>query len=76
MTHTYIKFENLTQAEKAKSVLSRHGIKAYLKRNPNPDHRQGCNFVLSVSGDIWQAYGILNRQGITGSGVESYRDRL
>lgn len=76
MTTTYIKFENQTLGEKAKRLLNEEGIKSVLKRNPNPNHKEGCNFALFVQGNIWQAYDIIMNKGIRNSGVESYRERI
>ena len=76
MTHTYIKFENQTLGEKARVLLNRYGIKSRLKRNPNPNHKEGCNFALFVSDDIWSAYDFITQHHIKNLGVESFRDRL
>lgn len=76
MTYTYIKFESQTQGEKAKSLLMKNKIKSHLRRNPNPDRKQGCNFALFVDGNIWKAYEIITVAGISSSGVETYRERL
>lgn len=76
MTHTYIKFETQTLGEKAKRLLKEEGIKSVLKRNPNPNHKEGCNFALFVQGNVWQAYDIIMNKGIRNSGVESYRERI
>ena len=76
MTHTYIKFETQTLARKASSILARHSIKSRLRRNPNPNHKEGCNFALFVYSDIWEAYEIITKHHIKNLGVESYRDRL
>lgn len=76
MSYTYIKFENQTYGEKAVHLLARHSIKANLRRNPNPNHKQGCNFALFVQGNIWQAQEIIDRNGIRNLGIESYRERL
>ncbi len=76
MTHTYIKFESQTLGEKARVILNKHGIKSRLKRNPNPNHKEGCNFALYVYGDIWSAYDIVSQHHIKNLGVESFRERL
>lgn len=76
MTHTYIKFESQTLGEKAKALLSQKGFKSRLKRNPNPNHRQGCNFALYVEGNVWQAYDIVMKAHINNLGVESFRESL
>ncbi|MBQ7296182.1 MAG: hypothetical protein IJW86_08345 [Clostridia bacterium] len=76
MTHTYIKFESQTLGEKAKRLLNDKGIKSMLKRNPNPNHKEGCNFALFIQGNVWQAYDIIMNSNIRNLGVESYRERL
>ncbi len=76
MTYTYIKFENQTQAQKAKALLQKHSVKSYIKRNPNPNHKQGCNFALFCDGSVWDAHSVIEKNGIKNLGVESYRDRL
>lgn len=76
MTQTYIKFENQTMGEKAKKLLMQEGIKSVLRRNPNPNHKEGCNFALFIYGNTWQAYDIIMNKGIKNSGVESYRERI
>ncbi len=76
MHYTYIKFENQTYGEKAVSLLAGKSIKASLRRNPNPNHKQGCNFALFVKGNIWDAYDIITKNHIKNLGVESYRDRI
>lgn len=76
MLYTYIKFENQTQAQKAKSLLAKNGIRSQIKRNPNPDRKQGCNFALFTEGNIYRAYDIISNNYITNLGVETYRERL
>ncbi len=76
MSYTYIKFESQTQAEKAKLLLLKKNISSHIRRNPNPNHRQGCNFALFVDGNIWFAFDIIASNNISNLGVESYRERL
>ena len=76
MTQTYIKFENRTLGEKAVALLKKHSINARLRRNPNPDRVQGCNYALFCGPGIWEAYEIIQKNNIRNLGVESYRDRL
>lgn len=76
MTYTYIKFESQTYGEKAKSLLAERGIRSHLRRNPDPDRKQGCSFALFVDGNIWKAYEIITVKGIKNSGVDSYRERI
>ena len=51
---TYIKFANQTYAQKAASLLNKRSIKTRIRRNPNPNHKEGCNYALFVSGDIFE----------------------
>ncbi len=76
MTLTYIKFDSQTLGEKAKSRLLKNGIKSHLRRNPNPNRKEGCNFALFVDGNVWRAYEIINENNIKTLGVESYRERI
>ena len=76
MTYTYIKFETQTAGEKARTLLLKYKIKSHLRRNPNPDRKQGCNFALFVDGNIWKAYDIITSNGVNNSGVETYRERI
>ncbi len=76
MSYTYIKFESQTQAEKAKTLLQKKNISSHIRRNPNPNHRQGCNFALFVDGNVWFAFDIIASNNIANLGVESYRERL
>lgn len=76
MTLTYIKFDSQTYGEKAKNLLNRYNMKSHLRRNPNPDRKEGCNFALFVDGSIFKAYDIINSHHIKNLGVESFRERL
>ncbi len=76
MTYTYIKFESQTGGEKARQLLSSFGIGSKLKRNPNPNRKEGCNFALFVNGDVYNAFDILSKNGIKNLGVESFRELI
>lgn len=76
MTYTYIKFESQTSGEKARQLLSTYGISSQLRRNPNPDRKEGCNFALYVRGDVYKAFDILTRKGINNLGVETFRELI
>lgn len=76
MTYTYIKFESQTLGEKARQLLLSKGITSSLRRNPNPDRKQGCNFALFVSGDVYNAFDILTKNNIRNLGVESFREKI
>ncbi len=68
----YIKFANQTYGEKAAVLLKHHKIKSVLKRNPNPNHKEGCNFALFCEGNIYTAFEIINSNAIPNLGVESF----
>ena len=76
MLRTYIKFENQTEGMKAKSLLAEKGINSALRRNPNPDRKEGCNYALFVFGDVYSAFDIISVKGIRNLGVESFREGL
>ncbi len=76
MTYTYIKFENQTTGEKARQLLLSKGISSQLKRNPNPNRKEGCNFALFVRGDVYKAFDILTKNNIRNLGVETFRELL
>lgn len=74
VNYIYIKFSNQTQGEKAHFVLKRHRIASRLKRNPNPNHKEGCNYALFVDGDIFKAFEIISENHIQNMGIERYGD--
>lgn len=76
MTYTYIKFESQTAGEKARQLLAARGIASNLRRNPNPNRKEGCNFALFVKGDVYNAFDILTRNNIRNLGVESFRELI
>lgn len=76
MLYTYIKFESQTMGEKARKLLSSKGINSSLRRNPNPNRKEGCNFALFVNGDVYNAFDILTKNNIKNLGVESFREML
>lgn len=76
MVYTYIKFESQTMGEQAKRVLQSRGIVANLRRNPNPNRKEGCNFALFVNGDVYHAFDIISKNNIRNLGVESFREFL
>ena len=71
---TYIKFANQTFAQKAASLLNKRGFKTRIRRNPNPNHKEGCNYALFVSGYIFEAYDIISENYIPTFGVEHLGD--
>jgi hypothetical protein len=76
MTLTYIKFDSQTYGEKARALLMKNNIKSHLRRNPNPNRKEGCNFALFVDGNVFAAYDIISRNHIKNLGVETFRERL
>lgn len=76
MLYTYIKFESQTMGEKARRLLMQKGISSSLRRNPNPNRKEGCNFALYVHGDVYGAFDILTKNNIRNLGVESFRELL
>lgn len=72
---TYIKFMSTTYGQMAAEKLKFAGIYCILKRNPNPNHKEGCNFALFVNEkDIDKALNIINKSGIPNLGMEKFGD--
>ncbi|MCM1363870.1 MAG: hypothetical protein NC122_01795 [Faecalibacterium sp.] len=68
----YIKFANQTYGEKAVSLLRRNGFRARLRKNPNPNRKEGCNYAVFVDGNADEAYALIDANGIKNLGVERY----
>lgn len=60
----FFHFDSLTNAQSAKRLLVRHGINAMIRRDPQPDRRRGCGFVLYVPSQTQQAQQILTQHGL------------
>ncbi|MGN0468804.1 MAG: hypothetical protein ACI4GY_08785 [Acutalibacteraceae bacterium] len=71
----YIKFSNSTYGEKAVRILKNHSISASLKRNPNPNHKEGCNYALFTTSDINLALKIINAENIPNLGAEVFGEK-
>ncbi|MBQ8029176.1 MAG: hypothetical protein IJ262_07195 [Clostridia bacterium] len=71
----YIKFASVTLAEKAKNLLLSRSIKSYIKKNPNPNHKEGCNYALFVYGDISTAFRIIEKNSVSNLGIESFGEK-
>ncbi len=74
MQNSFIKFTTQTGAERARRVLTANGIRCTLKRNPNPNHKEGCGYALFVFVDISKAVRLIEKAGITHNGTESMRE--
>ena len=70
MKMNYMKFSTATTGAAAQQLLRSNGIVSALKRNPKPDHREGCTFALYVRGDIRSAERLVRRAGIPLLGVD------
>lgn len=57
----FFHFDSLTNAQSAKQLLVKHGIGAAIRRDPQPDRRRGCGFVLFVPNRTQQARQILEQ---------------
>ncbi len=60
----FFHFDSLTNAQTAKRLLGRHAISAAIRRDPQPDRRRGCGFVLVVQNRTQQAQQILEQHGL------------
>lgn len=71
----YIKFQTQTYAEKAASLLRTKGFAVRVRRNPNPNRSEGCNFAVFVNGNIENAFELVSKNGIPNLGVEEFGDK-
>ena len=74
MSTEYIKFSTQTAGEQARRLLQRNGINCILRRNPKPDHKEGCSYALFVRGSTKQAVRLIANAHISHLGMESLRD--
>lgn len=68
----YIKFANQTYGEKAVFLLRKNGFRARLRKNPNPNHKEGCNYAVFVDSNINDAYDLIISNNIPSLGVERF----
>ncbi|MCM1545076.1 MAG: hypothetical protein NC110_07245 [Ruminococcus sp.] len=73
---TYIKFANQTYGEKAASLLRRNGFRVRLRKNPNPNHKEGCNYAVFVDSNPAAAYDLILANNIPNLGIERYGGRI
>lgn len=66
----YIKAGSVTNAQRAKGLLQRNGIKSYMQRLENPAPGDGCGYVLRVEDRGANVVELLERNGIKILGVE------
>lgn len=71
----YIKFASQTHGEKAVSLLKRNGFRVRLRKNPNPNHKEGCNYAVFVDGNINEAYELILSNNIQNLGIERFGGR-
>ncbi len=65
-----IAFASVTQANKAKSVFERYGLKAEVKRTPGTLFR-GCGFSVAVEGRSDRLVKIMEDNGISYKSISS-----
>lgn len=70
MNKHIIAFASVTQANKAKSVFERYGLKAEVKRTPGTLFR-GCGFSVDVEGRSDRLVKIMEDNGISYKSISS-----
>jgi len=60
---------SVTQAMKAKQILSRHGISSEVLKNRASKTGEGCSYNLVVRGSVNRAEEILKKSGVNMVGV-------
>ena len=76
MSKKGIKVGSVTLAMKGRDLLQKNGYKAYLTRNPNPNHGEGCGYIIYVNNldNYW--FKILQNNGIKVVGTIDLGDSL
>lgn len=65
----YIKIGSITNVQRARVVLKRHGIKSTVERIENPGLGDGCGYMLKISENNKDAADLLRNNGISILGV-------
>ena len=66
----YIKAGSVTNAQRARAVLMKNGIKSYLQRLENPGPGDGCGYVLKTEERNKDVAQILEESGVRILGVD------
>ncbi|MDE6385033.1 MAG: DUF3343 domain-containing protein [Eubacterium sp.] len=66
----YIKGVSVTNAQRARNILQKNSIKAYVQRLENPSPGDGCGYVIKTEDNSRNAKEILEKNGIRVLGVE------
>ena len=66
----YIKVGSITNAQRARSILQRNSVKAYVQRLEDPKPGDGCGYVVKVEESEKNLIQILERNGVKVLGVE------
>ena len=70
--YLYIKVGSITNAQRAKSVLNKNKIKAYVVRLENPKPGDGCGYVVKAEESDKNAIEILEKNSIRILGYERH----
>lgn len=68
--YLYIKVGSITNAQRAKSVLNKNKIKAYIQRLDNPKPGDGCGYVIKTEAYKNNIIEILEKNSIRVLGYE------
>lgn len=66
----YIKVGSITNAQRARNILQKKSVKAYVQRIENPAPGDGCGYAVRVESDSKNAVPILEKNGIKVLGVD------
>lgn len=67
MQKAFIIFSSITYAQLAAETLLRYSIRSNIRKMKS--RQKSCRYVLYVSGNISDAYEIINREGIKNLGI-------
>lgn len=74
MTKELILLPSVTYAMKAKSILDKHSIRAYIQRTPRGTAINSCGYCIFVPGRTDEAENVLRKSGIRVLGRSARED--
>ena len=69
MENRLIMFQNITVAVKARNILAKHGVHAYVQKTPVKGNKVSCGYSVAVKSREEEAMKILHSHGVSVLGV-------
>lgn len=64
MARYVIVIGSVTKALKAREIMRKNGLKAYVEKTVDNDNKNGCGYALVVDGALERAEALLKNNGI------------